>query len=132
MATILDNARILRKTLTDAEKLLWHLLRGRQIGGLRFRRQVPLGRYIADFVCHEANLVIELDGGQHAEQVRYDKKRTQWLEKEGYRVQRFWNNEVLQNVDGVLEVIWQLCEDYISEPNLYPPSCPSPTRGEGT
>ncbi|MEL7680868.1 endonuclease domain-containing protein [Citromicrobium bathyomarinum] len=93
-------ARALRKASTDAEALLWSHLRNRQFRNLKFRRQVPLGHYIVDFYCHEFQLVIELDGGQHSEEV--DRSRTQWLEGEGYRVVRFWNNEVLDNTDGVL------------------------------
>ena len=96
----IKRARALRKTSTDAETLLWSRLRNRQFHDLKFRRQVPLGRYIVDFYCHEFRLVIELDGGQHSEGV--DRPRTHWLESEGYRVVRFWNHEVLGNFDGVL------------------------------
>jgi very-short-patch-repair endonuclease len=103
--------------------------------GLKFRRQVPLGRYIVDFLCYEARLIIELDGGQHGEkrQEQYDRQHTQWLEQQCYRVQRFWNHEVLQYLDDALEVIWGLCQIYRSiQDSNYPPSCPSPARGEGT
>jgi very-short-patch-repair endonuclease len=101
------NARALRREPTDAERALWHHLRQRQLEGLKFRRQHPLGRYILDFVCLEAALVIEIDGGQHADQRDRDRDRTAWLERRGYRVLRFWNNEVLADPAGVLEVIWQ-------------------------
>lgn len=99
-------ARALRKAPTDAETLLWSHLRNRRFRNLKFRRQVPLGRYIVEFHCHELRLVIELDGGQHSEEV--DRSRTQWLEGEGYRVVRFWNNEVLENTDGVLAKLERL------------------------
>ena len=135
MATTLSRARTLRKNLTDTERVLWYSLRQRQIMGLKFRRQVPLGRYIVDFLCYEARLIIELDGGQHSEkrQEQYDRQHTQWLEQQCYRVQRFWNHEVLQHLDNVLEVIWELCQIYRSNQDAtYPPSYPSPARGEGT
>ena len=99
------NARDLRRNLTDAERALWRHLRQRQVAGLKFRRQHPVGRYILDFVCLEARLVIELDGGQHAERQGEDQVRTAWLEARGYRVMRFWNTEVLGNPEGVWEVI---------------------------
>ncbi|GIK99373.1 MAG: hypothetical protein BroJett029_35820 [Alphaproteobacteria bacterium] len=95
----------LRVNATDAERKLWHQLRRKQVGGLRFRRQYPLGLYIVDFVCLPARLVVEVDGGQHAEQLERDAARTAWLESQGFRVIRFWNNEVLGNIEGVLHVI---------------------------
>ena len=101
----ISNARTLRKNLTDAEKRLWQKINRRQIGSVKFRRQHPIGEYIVDFVCLERNLIVELDGGQHAAQVSYDKKRTAWLESRGYRVMRFWNNDVLSNTQGVVEKI---------------------------
>ena len=100
-----SRARTLRRNLTEAERRLWQILRLHQISGYKFRRQVPLGRYIADFVCHEARLIIELDGGQHDHLSPCEAERTAFLQGEGYRVLRFWNNEVLQNLDGVHEVI---------------------------
>ena len=93
-------ARSLRRSSTDAEGLLWSHLRNRQFHNLKFRRQVPLGRFFVDFYCHELRLVIEVDGGQHSEEA--DRPRTQWLEAEGYRIVRFWNHEVLENTKGVL------------------------------
>jgi very-short-patch-repair endonuclease len=90
--------------MTDAEKSLWRLLRSRQIGGHRFRRQVPLGRYIADFICHDARLIIELDGGQH-DGSSQEAERSCFLQEQGYRVLRFWNNEVLSNLEGVRATI---------------------------
>ena len=96
-------ARRLRKQMTDAEQKLMYELRRRQIEGFRFRKQVPLGIYVVDFVCFEARLIIELDGGQHNEykQINYDNQRTAWLQTQGYQVQRFWNDEVLQEIDAV-------------------------------
>jgi very-short-patch-repair endonuclease len=88
--------------MTDAERMLWRSLRGKQINDLRFRRQHPIGKYIADFACIEAKIIIELDGGQHQEQQAYDAKRTTFLETQGWQVLRFWNNDVLINLDGVL------------------------------
>jgi very-short-patch-repair endonuclease len=98
------HARRLRQNPTEAEIRLWSKLRLKQIGGHRFRRQVPIGPYIADFACLERRLVIEVDGGQHSESGT-DDVRTAWLERQGFRVLRFWNNDVLGNTDGVLTVI---------------------------
>jgi very-short-patch-repair endonuclease len=99
-------ARAMRAEPTDAEKKLWRHLRSRlAVDGTHFRRQVRLGPYIVDFACHQAGLIIEVDGGQHAEAVNTDLERTKFLEAQGYRVLRFWNNDVLRNIDGVLEVI---------------------------
>ena len=99
-------ARQLRANPTDAERALWSILRKGQIPGHRFRRQAPIGPYIVDFVCFENKLVIEVDGGQHAEQADYDDARTAWLESQGFRVLRFWNNQVLQEMDAVREAVW--------------------------
>ena len=88
-----------------AERTLWSRLRHRQLNGHRFRRQVPIGPYIADFACLDARLVVEVDGGQHFEEVGYDERRAMWLESRGYRVYRFWNGDVLARTDGVLGVI---------------------------
>lgn len=95
-------ARTLRNNATDAEKHLWRFLRGRQVEGFRFRRQVPIAGYIADFACPQAMLIIELDGGQHAEHVEYDAERTGKLQQSGYRVLRYWNDDVLLRTDDVL------------------------------
>jgi very-short-patch-repair endonuclease len=91
--------------MTDVERLLWHALRGRQLNGHRFRRQHPIGSYIADFACIEQQLVLELDGGQHQEQAQYDERRTAYLQVHGWQVLRFWNNDVINNFDGVLFAI---------------------------
>jgi len=100
-------ARALRRRQTEAERLLWNRLRDRQLSGLKFRRQVAIGTFIVDFVCFDARLVVELDGGQHGEDrhAARDAARTTWLEGEDFRVLRFWNNEVMDNVDGVLTAI---------------------------
>ena len=98
-------ARRLRRNSTDAEKALWRYLRNRAAHGAKFRRQQPIGPYIVDFVCLEARLVIEIDGGQHASNVVADGKRAAFIEAEGYRVLRFWNNDVLTNPRGVYDAI---------------------------
>src|SRR5277367_3600581 len=99
-------ARTMRSAPTKAEqKLWWHLRHRLELPASHFRRQVHLGRYIVDFASHRLKLVIELDGGQHAEQMKRDAVRTRFLESEGYRVLRFWNNDVMNNIDGVLEMI---------------------------
>ncbi len=98
-------ARKLRHETTDAELRLWLALRNRQIKGFKFKRQVPFGPYIADLLCVEARLIVEADGGQHAVQEASGRTRTAYLESQGYRVLRFWNNDVLQNLEGVLETI---------------------------
>jgi very-short-patch-repair endonuclease len=98
-------ARSLRKQQTEAERLLWSRLRNRQLQGCKFRRQQPIGPYIADFLSLEPKLIIELDGGQHAEQQEQDNQRTRYLQALGYRVLRFWNHEVLNDLDAVLEAI---------------------------
>jgi len=100
-----DRVRQLRTQMTDAEVRLWWRLRRWQMGGQRFRRQVPTGPYILDFVCLKARLVIEVDGGQHATTVEADNQRTAWLESRGFRVLRFWNHDVLHDTNGVLETI---------------------------
>jgi very-short-patch-repair endonuclease len=91
--------------MTDAERAIWRYLRMRQLEGHKFRRQVPIGPYITDFVCLKAMLVIEVDGGQHAATVAYDSRRDDFMRGQGYRILRFWNNEVLANIDGVWDVI---------------------------
>ena len=96
-----DRARALRKNLTDAERALWQEIRSKQLG-VKFRRQAPIGPYIADFLSHDAKLVIEVDGGQHGQAKEYDARRTAFIEEQGYKVLRFWNNEILENKEGVL------------------------------
>jgi len=98
-------AKNLRKNSTDAERALWQQLRAKQLSGIKFRRQQPINKYIVDFVSFEKRVIIELDGGQHAENAQEDHERDGILSEEGFKVLRFWNNEVLENLEGVLEKI---------------------------
>jgi very-short-patch-repair endonuclease len=118
-------ARAMRSNPTEAErKLWWHLRHRLALPASHFRRQVRLGPYIVDFANHSLKTIIEIDGGQHAEKTVSDAKRTKFLESEGYRVLRFWNNEVLANIDGVLEVI---------QSTILPTPTPTPPhKGEGS
>ena len=100
-----DYARNLRSRLTDAERRLWARLRNRRLLGVKFRRQDPVGSYIADFCARELRLIVELDGGQHTTQREYDARRTRYLEAKGYQVIRFWDNDVLRDTNAVLEEI---------------------------
>ena len=104
-----DRARQLREDQTLCEKRLWGRLRARRLGGWKWKRQVPRGPYIVDFICADANLIVELDGGQHDERTNYDARRTVWLEARGYRVIRFWNSAVVENLDGVTDAILAAC-----------------------
>lgn len=97
-----ERARSLRSDMTDAEQKIWQAIRGEQIKGHKFRRQYVIGSYITDFACINEKLLIELDGGQHQDQMEYDAKRTEFLLAHGWRVLRFWNNDVMVNMDGVL------------------------------
>ncbi|WEK02673.1 MAG: DUF559 domain-containing protein [Candidatus Sphingomonas phytovorans] len=115
-STTTARARDLRRDPTEAEKLLWRALR-EAFPHAKFRRQVPMGGYFADYCSHAAKLIVEADGGQHADAATYDAQRTRFLEDEGYRVLRFWNNDVLTNIDGVIATI--------------APHIPSPPVGEG-
>jgi very-short-patch-repair endonuclease len=101
---VTNKSRELRANSTDAETKLWNALRNRQIAGFKFVRQEPIGRYICDFVCRAKMLVVEADGGQHLESKR-DEVRDRYLREQGYRVLRFWNNDVLTNIEGVAMVI---------------------------
>lgn len=113
----------LRNNSTDTERLLWRYLRNSQLEGVKFRRQQPIETYIVDFVSFEKRIVIELDGGQHAENLEYDKQRNACLHANGFIVLRFWNNEVIKNTEGVLEVIRLHCLQ-----KLHPPLNPLPSR----
>ena len=117
----LDRAKELRRDMTGAEWDLWNLLR--QIEGFKFRRQVPIGPYIVDFVCHTAKLIIEADGGQHDLDSHREVARTEFLGREGYRVLHFWNNEVLENPEGVHAVVTAALGELSPSPN------PPPSRG---
>jgi len=116
MNNLTQIARDLRKNMTDSERVLWFRISGRQIEGARFRRQQPLGSYVVDFVCLEKKLVIEVDGGQHTIALEADQARDAWLQSEGFTVLRFWNNEALGNIDGVLETI----QNHILSPSPHP------------
>lgn len=144
-ASQIQRARILRSNLTDAERHLWRQLRLGNLSGFKFRRQQPIGPYIVDFVCLPARLIIELDGGQHLENLK-DRKRDGWLGRQGFRVLRFWNNDVFMNTEAVLaHILGALLlpptspareetappnplttEDQVGEPQT-----PSPIAGEG-
>lgn len=115
-------SRELRNQATRAERLLWQFLRNRQIQNIRFNRQVPIGPFICDFAARTAGLIIELDGGQHALTADYDIKRTTFLQQQGYRVIRFWNADVLENIEGVVTVIKEALKDRPS---------PDPSRPAG-
>jgi very-short-patch-repair endonuclease len=103
-AEMFQRARAMRREPTEAERVMWRLLRSRQFEGLKFRRQVPIGCYIADFVCLSPRLIIECDGGQHADSA-YDAERNAWFEAQGFRVLRFWNDAVVSETDGVVEML---------------------------
>ena len=119
-------ARTLRHAPTDAERKLWYLLRSLKPLGLHFRRQAPIGPFIVDFAWHAGKLVVELDGSQHAElRQAYDEKRTQWLQSQGYRVLRFWNNDVLKSPRNVGEAI--LAANKNPTPNPSPQGGGEPT-----
>lgn len=105
-----DRARALRKNMTEAENRMWYYLRNRRLAGYKFVREHVIGNYIADFVCREKKLIIEVDGGQHMDAVVYDQQRTHNLIIYGYRVLRVWNHEVNQNIAGVMEQILSLLE----------------------
>ena len=108
---LLEFAKSMRHSATDAEQLMWQLIRAKQFMNLKFRRQHVIAPYIADFYCHEIGLVIELDGGQHDmdDTIQYDAERTKFLEALGLRVVRYWNHEVLNQADFVLENLWEIC-----------------------
>jgi len=126
---LVNSARNLRKSSTDAERYLWRYLRRDQLEGFKFRRQQPIGRYIVDFVNFKRRIVIEVDGGQHAIERGRDRKRDKWLREEGFEVLRFWDNDVLKNIEGVLEIIRaKLLLSPHPNPNT-PSSTPPPLRG---
>jgi very-short-patch-repair endonuclease len=116
-------AKSLRRRTTDTEQVLGQQLKAKRLDGLKFRRQQPIGTYIVDFVCFERKIIIELDGSQHAlrSKTENDNKRDLWFEAQGYKVLRFWDNEVLANTLAVLEVVWKHCLDH-------PPLNPLPSR----
>jgi len=103
--------------MTDAERKLWYALRHKALGGARFRRQVPIGNYIVDFCCLRSKLIVEVDGGQHEQQRRYDEARTRFLESRGFRVLRLWNTDVLQNIEGAVEFILEALGQHSAPPS---------------
>jgi very-short-patch-repair endonuclease len=111
-----QTARRLRRNQTDAERKLWFVLRDRRLGSWKFRRQFPIDRFVVNFFCADAHLIVELDGGQHAVRTEADAQRTKILEAMGYLVLRFWNNDVMQNIDGVQQEINAVLERHRSEP----------------
>lgn len=143
----IDRARQLRHEMTEAEQFLWKRLRHRQLLGMKFRRQVPIGSFIADFCCLERRVIVELDGGQHVDEEAYDVGRTEWLQSQGFRVLRFWNHEVFKETQVVLDAIVEALEEalplaksacrkersrLVTSPRpAEPPPLPSPARGEG-
>jgi very-short-patch-repair endonuclease len=104
MESSISKAKVLRLNETEPEQILWSWLRKKQLGGYKFRRQEPIGKYIVDFVCFDKRLIIEVDGGQHNEPriIENDEKRTEWFESQGFKMLRFWNNEVKENIEGVM------------------------------
>ena len=138
-----DRARELRAAQTRAEAKLWQALRDRRLGGWKWRRQYPVGRYITDFCCVDAALIVELDGGQHSEAVVYDDRRTAYLESQGFRVIRFWNHEIYEHRAEVCDAILRHCGGETPSPYPLPQggeerstadleaSAPLPLGGEG-
>lgn len=128
----LKHAKALRKQMTDAERRLWYRLRAHRFGGYTFKRQVPIGPYVVDFACLGHKLVLESDGGQHADSSR-DEIRDEWLRQNGFRILLFWNNDVLRQTNAVLEQVLQALEQ--AETSSPSPGAlrapPSPLRGEG-
>jgi very-short-patch-repair endonuclease len=123
-------SRALRHAMTDAEKVLWRALKRIPVYGSHFRRQVPIGPYVADFACLKARLIVELDGGHHSrdDTQAKDAIRSQWLEREGYRVIRFWNSELNENIAGVLDTIYAAL---YGSPQSEAVALPTPPRPHG-
>jgi very-short-patch-repair endonuclease len=131
-ASALRNAKLMRRQPTDAEHRLLQILRARRIGGWKFRHQAPIGPYIPDFVCHAARLIVEADGGHHSPEK--DGARDEWLASQGFRILRFWDNDIFTNEEGVLTIILSALEASAtasSRDGRTPLPNPSPTRGEG-
>ena len=121
----LDHAKVMRSAQTPVEERLWYFLRADRFLGLKFKRQKPLGPYIVDFICMERGLVVELDGGQHGDQVTYDREHDAWLAGQGFTVLRFWNHDVMNQIESVLERIRQFVE-------ASSPPAPLPQAGVGS
>jgi very-short-patch-repair endonuclease len=124
---LLERAKRMRSNQTEADAHLWQRIRAHRLAGLKFKRQKPIGRFIVDFVCHESALVVEVDGGYHVEQVEYDEARTAWLKCQGFQVLRFWNHEVLGQIESVLERI----QEAASAPSPAATRHTLPHAGEG-
>jgi very-short-patch-repair endonuclease len=110
-------AKSMRRELTNAEKLFWWEVKDRRLEGHKFRRQHPIGPYIADFACIEGKLVVEVDGGQHADAVTYDQQRDSYLQAQGFRVLRFWNADVLTNMEGVIDAVLSVLNGATGSPS---------------
>lgn len=125
---LLQAARTLRSHMTDAERMLWQCLRGKQLSGYRFRRQHPIAQYVLDFYCPAVRLAVEVDGGQHGTNAgrQRDAVRSEFLTDQGIRVLRFWNNQVCEDLEGVLERIWEALQEGVA---VLPPPQPSPAGG---
>jgi very-short-patch-repair endonuclease len=126
----LKQAKNLRGIMTDAERRLWYRLRAHRFGGIKFKRQVPVGPYVVDFACLSRKLILEVDGGQHAE-IASDRIRDEQLRAQGFTVLRFWNNDVLKRTDTVLELVMAALKDQTSPSPGALRAPPSPQRGEG-
>ncbi len=124
---MLARAKKLRQVMTEAEKHMWYHLRAHRLLGFKFKRQKPIGPYVVDFACPALRLVIEIDGGQHSIDADEDSIRDRWLRKHGYTVLRFWNNEVMENLEGVMEAIASA-----ASPDSPSPPAPLPISGEGS
>jgi very-short-patch-repair endonuclease len=122
----LANAKTMRFTQTPAEQHLWYHLRANRFMGLKFKRQKPMGPYIVDFICLERGVIIEVDGGQHGDDVAYDRRRDQWLASQGFIVLRFWNHDVLNRTEMVLESIRQAVEERAFSALVPSPPAPLP------
>ncbi|MBK8185798.1 MAG: endonuclease domain-containing protein [Cellvibrio sp.] len=120
-----QRAKDLRKTQTPHEEKMWRYLRAKRFSGFKFKRQEPIARYIVDFVCYEAKLIIELDGSQHVENKSHDENRDCWLQEQGFRVLRFWNNQLTKQTKEVMDEIWSALQSKTPSPQ------PSPIKGEG-
>ena len=127
-------ARQLRKNMTDAEKAVWRRLRSKSFNGFRFRRQAAIGEYIADFVCFSPRVVLELDGGQHADQVEADEQRSAWFRSQGFVVLRYWNHQVAEDWDVIEQELYAALTRDEKTPHPNPPPQggrePEPTAGE--
>jgi very-short-patch-repair endonuclease len=128
--TLKEQSRLLRQNMTPTEKILWSELRGRRFAGFKFRRQQIIGSYVVGFFCAEAAIVVELDGETHLGKEYRDRCRQQWLESRGLKVLRFWDTEVYDDREAVLEAIWRECDSRRGNAAPSPPA-PLPRRGEG-